>query len=267
MEGTETTAAPAEAGTVEASTVESGAAPPSTDSGVQETGSNQTTESKQFDEAYVKQLRQEAAQHRTRAKAYEEAFNGYTPEQQEYFLGLARGLADPSLQGKTAAELKDIAERILAASEEGVGPTGEPDPDAQPLTRKEFKELQKQQRDEEQHAAAIQQIESEATALGFPPFVDEPDGPAPNMRYSMLLHAAQRPDVAGDMKKAAEHVEKYEKTIIDGHAARLQESGKKWPPPAGTAPNTGAAEPQERPTFAGARKAALAWAAAKVGQA
>lgn len=238
---------------------------PSTESqggAAQQGNTNQGAEPEVFDRPYVEGLRRENAGYRTRAKAYEDAFSAYTPEQQEVLLRMVRGLGDPNEQAKTAAEWKDIAERILNA-ETPVGPTGEEDPDAQPITRRDWKQMEAQR----QHEAMVQHIVAEAGELGFPEFVQGPNGPEPNIRYSMLLHAAQRPEIAGDLKKAAEHVQQYERSVVDTHAKHLQENGEKWPPTTGTAGNTGAQEPQERPNYKDARKGALAWLASKAGQA
>lgn len=217
-----------------------------------------------FDRAYVEKLRQEAAGHRTRAKQYEEAFEGYSPEQQQYLFKLVRGLNDPNAQKATAAEWKEIAEKILNAD----GPTlpnGDPDPDAQPLTRKEWEKLQEERESKNSQAQAIKEIEREAAELGFPP---APPGDTDGIRYSMLLSAAQHPEVAGDLKKAAERVKAYEKSVIDAHASSLQQNAERFPGTAGTAPNTGAQAPAtERPNWKNARAAALEFLNAKAGEA
>lgn len=209
-----------------------------------------------FDREYVESLRRENATHRTRAKDFEDAFQGYSPEQQKTLLGMVRGLADPGSQKATAAELKAIAEAIMAA-DEPVTPTGEADPLNAPLTRREFEELQQRQKDEQRQTDAIAAIERDATTLGFPPL--NPDG-TDNMRYSMLLHAVQQPGIEGDLAKAAEAVKAHDQAIIDQYAKSVAEGGQKWPPTAGTAPNTGPQQqPTERPTFKGARKALESW--------
>lgn len=189
-------------------------------------------------QAYVEQLRRENAAARTRAKEYEEVFQSYTPEQQQVLFRMVRGLADPTAQKATAAEWKEIAERILASDEPTLA-DGSPDPANRPLTRREFDELQRQQDTQRSQADAIRQIEREATDLGFSPLDAQGN---PNMRYSMLLHEAQKPDIAGDLNKAAEAVKKYETGIIDAHAKELASTGEKFPPAAGTAGNVGAGD-------------------------
>ena len=73
-----------------------------------------TAEERRYDESYVKELRQEAAGYRTKAKQYDEAFTGYSDEQKAAMLDIARGLADPNLSHATAQRLKEIAEGCRA---------------------------------------------------------------------------------------------------------------------------------------------------------
>ena len=188
--------------------------------------------------AELTKVRSEAANRRVALKPYEEAFKGFDDDSRTTYLTLAQQIAsgDPEQQKAAAARFREIAERI-DGSEVGTKPTGEPDPDLQPLTRKELREIQEAAAQEQQIEAGIKQIEAEAVAAGIP--LESP-------RYASYLWALQQPDVAGDSEKALALIKADEQSIVDGYAKRVAEGADKWPSvaPAGAAPSDEAEAPK-----------------------
>lgn len=200
--------------------------------------------------AELKKVRAEAASRRVALKDYDSAFEGYDDSAKAQLLEIAKGLADPNLQPATAKRLKEIAERI-EASQSPTTPTGEPDPDQAPLTKAEWKRLEKEREEAQTLEAGIKAIETEARSLGY-----EPD----SARYAMLLFEAQNPEVSGDLTKADERVKAYESTVIEGYRKSVQEGSEKWPGVVVPGSGTGAADVEggAPKSFSEARKAALA---------
>jgi hypothetical protein len=217
----------------------------------------------------LKETRAEAAKRRTENKElaakvegyskYDTALAGYKPEEVDYLLELFHDLSDPKAQKRAAKELAEIAAKVNE-SDAPSRPTGEEDPDEQPLTKKEWKRLQDEKDQESAQATAIKQIEAEATRLGYPP--DSKD-------YTLLLSEMIDPDVAGDVEKAAANVAAYKQGIIDDYSKQVAEGSEKWP--AGTPPSSPAdpSDPDAGPPIGWkkSRKAAEAWLKAKAGEA
>jgi hypothetical protein len=214
----------------------------------------------------LKETRAEAAQRRIEAKQakeqaqkYLDSFAGYTDAEQEQVLAIFRDLADPNKQVAAAQRLADISSRLLESDGGVRRPTGEDDPDEQPLTRKEWKELQQQRDQEAAQTEALKQLESEASAKGYPP-----DSPG----YTVLLSAMMDPDVAGDMDKAVEKVKAYETSIVETYRKQVEQNGERWPGSGGGSP-TPPSDPEAgvKPGWGNARAAAAAFLKARAGQA
>ena len=214
----------------EAAPVSTQAAPASTEQQAPET----------FSREYVEGLRQEAAGYRTRAKEYDDVFGAYDDDSRATLLDITRKLADPNTRPEAAERMEKIAAKIREAHGQGkvTRPDGEEDPDARPLTRKEFEELQAQRDEERQRELAIQSLENDARQLGYEPGTGE---------YFFFLDKLQLPDVAGDVQKAHEKVEQFFADKAAQRAQAVQDKAGKWPGQPGTAPNTGGAGNEVEP--------------------
>lgn len=216
--------------------------------------------------AALKETRSEAAARRVEAKElkgkvekFDTKLAGYKPEEIDYLLDVFADLSDPKAQKKAAKELADIAAKVLE-NESGAAtrPTGEEDPDERPLTKKEWERLEAEKDSARAQEQALKQLESEATAKGYPP-----DSPG----YTVLLSSLMDPDVAGDIDKAVAKVEAYEQSVVEKYRKQVEENGQKWP--AGAAPS-GDARPADidsgvKPGWGNARAAAAAFLKAKAG--
>jgi len=225
-----------------------------------------------FPRDYVEKLREENASWRTKLRTYEDAFEGYADPERERYLELARKIADPDQQLTAAEEFEAIAHRIKEARSDSTAPptrpSGEEDPDQKPLTVAQWKKMQAEQDEQTQLQAAVTSIEREATELGVPPTVEVNGEVKDNPRYVLLLHAAQAPEVAGDLTKAAEALKFFEQDVINRHTSEVQGMSEKYPTPPGQAPGGAPADQQGGPpkTYKEARKGAMAFLAAKAGQ-
>lgn len=216
---------------------------------------------------YVRELREENARRRTELREFEDAFQAYQPEQRAVLLDIARQLADPTLQPEAAKRLQTIAAAILEdddGTEPGKTrtpktPLGEEDPDQRPMTRAEWKIEQARIREEEANERAIAQIEDEARQLGYEPGTDD---------YFFLLQKAQLPDVAGDLKKAAEKVEDHYRERASQRAREVQDRASRWPGAPGTAADAASevAKGRELKTFRDAAAATAALFQGRAGQ-
>lgn len=175
-----------------------------------------------FPRAYVERLRSEAAARRTEAKAFAEAFEGYSDEDRGTLLDLARTLrTDPA----SAAEwMRSQAEALLAGADPaGAGdeePEAEVDPDA-PLTAAQLErylaDREARREREAAEAKALDDIVSEAKGLGF--------DPATNRREYLALLDVANNETAGDLAKAAEVLRAERQKVIDDYlAAKARES-------------------------------------------
>jgi hypothetical protein len=175
-----------------------------------------------FPRAYVEKLRQEAADRRTAAKPYEEAFSAYGQEERAVWLQIAKlTVEDPA----AAKEVMDSLFSSMLADEAPEEPTSEDD---RPLTRKELEQWSKDQEAAKQEAAAVSAVEKEAEALGYK---------QGDWNYFALLKRAMS-DHGGDLAAAHAAFEADKQKVIDEYVAGKQESGAKWPAgmPGGAAP-------------------------------
>lgn len=210
-----------------------------------------------FDREYVEKLRHEAAGRRTAIKPYEEAFGAFDEESRATYLRLAAdiGSGDAARQREAAAQFEAIAQKIKGA-ETPVTPSGEPDPDQQPLTKAEWKALQAEQNEKDNLDRLVGEIEAEAKSAGI-----EPNTP----RYASYLFIMQQPDVAGDHTKALAALEAQEQQTIDRYAASVASGSAKWPTQAGGASAPPGEETKPR-SWKDARAAASALIAGRAGQ-
>lgn len=211
-----------------------------------------------FDRPYVEQLRQENARRRVEAKAFEDAFTGYNPDERQAFLDIAAGLADPTRQEASAKRLQQIANELLESEGAPRRPTGDVDPDQQPLTRAEFEKLSAERAEQQGIQDGIRQIVAEAKQLGY--VENSPD-------YNELLFHASSPDVAGDLTKAHAKVQARKQEIIDSYAKDVAANGERWPAAATAATAAAAMDGGPPKDFKSARKGALAWLNARPGSA
>lgn len=142
----------------------------------------------QFDRAYVTKLRTEAAGHRTEAKAFKDAFSGYSDEERAVFLELATGLAgDPDTRLATAKRFQEIATAVL-----GNAPAAEPTPeDDAPMTKAQVQAYLAEQEAAKDQDRRVADIKTRATDLGYK---------VGSASYQTLLFLAR--ENGGDMDKA-----------------------------------------------------------------
>ncbi len=213
-----------------------------------------------FTREYVENLRKESAGYRTKAKDYEDAFQGYDDASRTELLTIAKQLSDPTTQPDVAKRLQAIAENILKGHEAGTPttPTGDEDPDSKPMTRKEWKDLQAEQEDARRNEEGIKSLEAEARGLGIEPG---------SIEYAELLFIAQAPEISGDLVKSKAKLEEHWASKAKARAEEIAKKGERWPGAAGTAAGTGAADAEggSPKTFKESRAAAMAYLSAKVG--
>ena len=169
-----------------------------------------------FPRSYVEKLRQEAAARRTEAQAFKEAFDGYSDDDREVLLDLAKTLrTDPA----SAAEWMRAQAEALLAGDDPAGPEGEGagegiDPDA-PLTAaqldKYLADRDSKKAAEAAEAKALAEVQDEAKTLGFNP--EAKTGPE-RRQYLELLEAAHS-EHGGDLAKAATAIKAERQKIID----------------------------------------------------
>lgn len=169
-----------------------------------------------FDRAYVEKLRQESANYRTRAKKFQEAFDGYEEEAVGEWLELATTLrSDPRTAASRFKELAEAIEGQLTPEQaEAVMEQVTDDevfPSEQPLTKAEFEKMWQQKQQEVETNQLIRQIENEAVDLGYE---------KGSKQYQRLLYeASQLPD--GSVKKAHEALQAERQAIIDAYVAEM----------------------------------------------
>lgn len=161
-----------------------------------------------FDRAYVESLRKESAGYRTKAKTYEEAFDGYDDESREVFLSLAKDLINAP---------DDAARRMIEVSRSLLGDgfdaalTGEP----KPLTQADVQRMLQEKDASAQEQAAIRAVEQEARDLGYKD--QTPD-------IANLFWYAHN-ETGGDLKAAHEKVAAAKQSIIDEYLASKKSDG------------------------------------------
>jgi hypothetical protein len=166
-----------------------------------------------FDRPYVEKLRQEAAQYRTRARQYEEAFDGYDDETRQAFLDFAR-LQYAAANGDEAAIAQ--LQEFYGDDEDDVEDDGIP----QFQSREEFEQFQRQvareeaerlYQERESHqaqVAAVEQVKVTARAMGY-------DTASPD--YVLLMQFANQPDVISlddPLAEADRRVKAYQQQLV-----------------------------------------------------
>lgn len=196
-------------------------------------------EDTKFDAAYVKKLRQEAAQYRTRAKQYD-VFEKYDEQDRQVWTKMAELYQqDPVAAAEYMAAIADGVRKAQAPEAPVAG-------DEQPLTASQVQAMLAE-RDQKAAVAAEQvRIEAEAKSLGYE---------VGSRQYKYLIQTAID-DTAGDLKAAHEAIEAERQAIIDqyvGGKAR-DAAGSPIAPAAGagTMPSTESAPPK---TFRDAKAA------------
>lgn len=199
-----------------------------------------------FDRAYVEKLRREAAEHRTEAQRFKEAFDGYSPEEVSFLLDLTKGLASPDQRVDAAQRLAKVAEAVLAEggtpaqAQQAVEAAAEGAKPEDVLTKAEYERLRAEEARDREAAEAVEKVEAEARSLGY----DEKN-PDSALFWNFAVNSKEHP---GDLQKAHEAVEAYKATIIKGYVEQHQERRGRFPalpttgatpaPPAGEVPKT-----------------------------
>lgn len=200
-----------------------------------------------FDRSYVEKLRHEAASRRTKQreleeqwKPWQEALDGYEPDDKAAVLNLAKSLKeDPDA---AAAMMR----RYLGLDDEEA-PAGAPEVTsaaaeqaAQYLTAADLDRLLQEREQRAQQEAQVKAINDEAKGLGYDPAAER--GTAEHRRYVQLVYVANH-TTGGDLAKAHEALEAERQAVIDQYVAAREAAadGAPTPPRAG-----GAAPSQER---------------------
>ncbi len=113
-----------------------------------------------FDRAYVEKLRQESAGYRTRAKTYDEAFDGFDDESREVFLGLAKDLVNSP--EAAARRMIEVSKQLLGEDFDSAL-TGPPPA----LTREDAERLWAEKEAARGQEDAIRAVQNEARELGY----------------------------------------------------------------------------------------------------
>lgn len=182
----------------------------------------------------VKRLRNEAAENRVEAKKFTEAFDGWQDSDVTGFLEIAAGLSSDQ-----NADVEQSARRLLLAGKNileslgvDVGDIAAPDPN-RPMTRAEYQREQEridaERREQQDLDTRMREIDRQVEELQY-----EKGSTA---HILLLQFAAQSDD--GDVQKAHEALQAYNKSIVDETIARLQGKRQKHlatQPAVGTAP-------------------------------
>lgn len=202
-----------------------------------------------FPREYVERLRTENANYRTRAKTYEDVFEGYADEDREFLLEVVKGIkADPNATADQLRQVLDHIEANAPTAPPAAPSTGEP----QYLTQADFDRMLSERDAAKERDQQIATIQSEAEKLGYE------KGSA---QYVSLLHIAST-QTDGDLSKAHEAMQAERQKIIDEFMASKSDAATSTPAPV---PQTGAAPGGERPitTLADSKRAMQAFLDAK----
>lgn len=189
---------------------DTGASTSTPDTATAPSGTDQDT----FDRAYVEKLRQESASYRTRAKTYDEAFDGFDDDSREVFLGLARDLVNSP---ESAARRMIEVSRQLLGDEFDSALTGPPPA----LTREDAERLWAEKEAARGQEEAIRAVQNEARELGYKD--DTPD-------MSELFWFASN-QTGGDLKAAHELVEARKQATIDQYLESKRAAGESFTTP------------------------------------
>ena len=172
------------------------------------------TDQDTFDRAYVEKLRQESAGYRTRAKAYDEAFDGFDDESRDVFLGLAKDLVNSP--ESAARRMIEVSKQLLG-DDFDTALTGPPPP----LTREDAERLWAEKEAARGQEEAIRAVQNEARELGYKD--DTPD-------MSELFWFASN-QTGGDLKAAHELVEARKQATIDAYLEKKRAAGESFTTP------------------------------------
>lgn len=167
-----------------------------------------------FDRAYVEKLRQESAGYRTRAKTYDEAFDGFDDESREVFLGLAKDLVNSP--EAAARRMIEVSKQLLGEDFDSAL-TGPPPA----LTREDAERLWAEKEAARGQEDAIRAVQNEARELGYKD--DTPD-------MSELFWFASN-QTGGDLKAAHEKVEARKQAAIDEFLEKKRAAGESFTTP------------------------------------
>lgn len=184
------------------------------DAGVSTPTAPAGTDQDTFDRAYVEKLRQESAGYRTRAKTYDEAFDGFDDDSREVFLGLAKDLVNSP---EAAARRMIEVSRQLLGDDFDSALTGPPPA----LTREDAERLWAEKEAARGQEDAIRAVQNEARELGYKD--DTPD-------MSELFWFASN-QTGGDLKAAHEKVEARKQAAIDEYLEKKRAAGESFTTP------------------------------------
>ena len=165
-----------------------------------------------FDRAYVEELRKEAAGYRTRAKRYEEAFDGYDDETREAFLEYARlSYAAQNGDAEAMAQLQEFM-----GEEEPVAPEMpaiDPVEAARIAAREETERVLSEREQRAAQAEAVSNVQAAAKDMGYD---------LTSADYVLLMRFANDPEVISlddPMAEAHNRVQAYHQSIVEQHLA------------------------------------------------
>lgn len=193
--------------------------------GEPETEPTPKPEPESFSREYVQELRSESAKYRTRAKAYDDAFDGYDDDTREAILEWVR-LSHLAQNGDADAEAQ--LEALFGGDSDDASP-GQPTPVAEapePLSREDVAAIFREQFDEVEAQRAAQEgiaaLATRARDMGYDP--GSGDRP-PSADYILLLQYANRADVFqldDPIARADEMVKEYKAAIVAEHLGKKE---------------------------------------------
>lgn len=202
--------------------------------------------------AYIKELRSEAAKHRTANKPYADAFSAYSDEERAVWMELATGLVnDPAATAERMQGIVDSIRGVGGDADTLDNPDTPATDDDTPLTKKQMQEFLAERDKAADLDKRVANIKSSAEKLGYK------EG---SVDYRMLLLTAQ--EAGGDLDKAHATMQATRQSHIDAYlAAKKADAGA-------TAPGDPAAPSQTMDvnTWEGARAALLERLRAKQAQ-
>lgn len=165
-----------------------------------------------FDRAYVEELRREAAGYRTRAKAYDEAFEGYDDETREAFLEYARlSYAAQNGDAEAIAQLQEFMGE--EEPEDPAMPAIDPVEAARIAAREETERVLSEREQRAAQAEAVSNVQAAARDLGYD---------LTSADYVLLMRFANDPEVIAlddPMAEAHNRVQAYHQSIVEQHLA------------------------------------------------
>lgn len=198
--------------------------------------SSSTTEAvqpKTFSEEYVKELREEAANYRIRAKKFEEPLGKYAEDEQEIWLNIINEFAeDPK---SAASKMKDLVDAVMAEQEDAGVSAGDPEF----LTKADVAKMLEEQQLAAEQKNMVASIHAEASQLGYNVNSENVDE---RLDFEDLISVAKTlPD--GNLAEAHKILEARKQRIIDQYVNGKREDAGKTP----IAPVAGGSAPsQER---------------------